>query len=122
MILKPNKNQIIKMRVIEECIHTLYSITPCGGCCHIVTDDDNIDDEDLKWVIQHCESDESADREDRFLSRFICEQLLLLGREYRIILFDMMFRDIYRDIDDSAIDIYFDNNDVDEVIRKWDEV
>lgn len=122
MILEPNKNQIIKMRVIEDCIHTLYNITASGGCCHIVTDDDNIEDDDLKWVIEYCERDENADKEDRFLSKFICEQLLLLSREYRIILFDMMFHSIYRNIDSSAIDIYFSSNDVDKVVRKWDEI
>lgn len=80
-----------KMQIIVELIHLLYDLPECGagGCCHIVTDDDNIDDDDLKWVIEYCQKDDN-DHIDKELSRTICELLLQLSHEQRICLFYLM--------------------------------
>ena len=77
-----------KMQIIVELIHILYDLPECeaGGCCHIVTDDDNIDDDDLKWVIEYCQKDDN-DHIDKELSKTICELLLQLTPEQRICLF-----------------------------------
>ena len=80
-----------KMQIIVELIHLLYELPNCGagGCCHIVTDDDNIDDDDLQWVIDYCNKPDNGYL-DKELSRTICELLLQLSREQRICLFYLM--------------------------------
>jgi len=78
-----------RIEIVNKLICVLYDIPSgagTGGCCHIVTDDDNIDDDDLKWVINYCESD-GKDREDAKLSKLICEYLLELSYEQRVLLF-----------------------------------
>lgn len=81
-----------KMEIIVELIHMLYQLPDCetGGCCHIVTDDDNVHDNDLKWVMEYCHRQENNSRIDRELSYTICEMLLQLTYEQRVCLFDMM--------------------------------
>ena len=63
-----------RIEIVNKLICVLYDIpgAGAGGCCHIVTDDDNIDDDNLKWVINYCETD-GKDREDAKLSKLICE-------------------------------------------------
>lgn len=93
-----------KMPIIVQSIQTLYSLLGCGtgGCCHIVTDDDNIQDEDLQFVIDYCNRPENADRVDKELSEMICKLLLQLSFEQRCVLFYMFLSN------------YFDNVDLDE--------
>lgn len=109
-----------KMFIIAKCIHILYDLPECacGGCCHIVTDDDNIDDDDLKWVIEYCSSDETLGRCDRELSKFICELLLQLSYEQRVLLFTMM-NDGNWDYDESSVECYLDINPIEFVLKEW---
>lgn len=81
-----------KMPIIEGMIHILYDQPDgvCGGLCHIVTDDDNIRDSDLKFVIEYCEEEENANCSDKELSSWICQLLLQLTFEQRAALFGMM--------------------------------
>lgn len=97
---KPDWNP--KMPIIEGMIHILYDQPGCmsGGLCHIVTDDDNIRDSDLKFVIEYCEKEENANRPDKELSSWICQLLLQLTFEQRAALFGMMMADIA--IDEST--------------------
>lgn len=118
MIKEPNKTEIEIMFFIQQCVKALYEIDDAGGSCHIVVDDGNVDDESLQWVIDKCNESNNL-KSDRFLSKCICEQLLSLKREHRIILMDMMFAPIFDMIDSAAIDIYFDSKDVDEVVNNW---
>lgn len=100
-----------KMEIIVNAIHILYNLPGCGtgGCCHIVTDDDNIKDEDLKWVIDYCHSDENKNCVDRELSSLICELLLQLSYEQRMYLFAGMNDGLFdEDIDKSIWDYYLD--------------
>lgn len=76
-----------KITIIVGLIKTLYDICFTGGCCHIVTDDDNIEDEHLQYVINYCKRPENADRVDKELSTLICELLLQLSYEQRCFLF-----------------------------------
>ena len=78
-----------KMEVIVDLIHILYKLPGCsaGGCCHIVTDDDNIEDKDLLWIMNYCKQPENIiGRIDSELSYAICAMLFQLSREQRIYL------------------------------------
>ena len=77
-----------KIKVIVDLVHILYKLPGCsaGGCCHIVTDDDNIEDKDLMWVMDYCKRPENIGRIDSELSYAICGMLLQLSREQRIYL------------------------------------
>lgn len=90
-----------KIPIIVGMIHTLYNLDECGtgGLCHIVTDDDNIKDDDLQWVIDYCKKPENADRVDAELSSWICELMLQLTLEQRAAMFGFMNEGI--DIDES---------------------
>ena len=46
----------------------LYKLPGCGagGCLHILLDDDNYSDSDLKWCMKYCE--ENAEGEERELA------------------------------------------------------
>jgi hypothetical protein len=99
-----------KMKIIVDLIHTLYKLPDCGtgGCCHIVTDDGNIRDNDLKWVMEYCHSPENNSRIDRELSYTICELLLQLSYEQRAYLFNMMnYGLIDNGIDEERWDTFF---------------
>lgn len=79
------------MNTIRELIACLYNLDGCcaGGLCHIITDDDNIDDPSLKTVIieakKHPEATESG------LSILICEELLKLSLQERALLFSSYY-------------------------------
>lgn len=81
-----------KIPIIVKMIDVLYTLPDCscGGCCHIVVDDDNIRDEDLKFIIEYCKDKKNADRVDKELSSLICELLLQLNIDQRIIIFEAM--------------------------------
>ena len=112
-----------KMQIIVDMIHTLYDLPDCscGGCCHIVTDDDNIEDDNLKFVINYCKEPEQADCVDKELSSMICELMLQLTYEQRVCLFVMM-NDGYCDngINKSIWDEYFGIYSAEEVIKEWE--
>lgn len=76
-----------KFQIVANLIEILYSLNDCccGGCCHIVTDDNNIRDSDLKFVINYC--NENKDKIDCELSRTICEIMLQMSIEQRVVLF-----------------------------------
>lgn len=81
-----------KAQVICGLIQLLYELPGCGagGCCHIVTDDDNIEDHNLKFVIDWCHDPENSDRVETELCCLICELMLQLTFAQRAVLFDMM--------------------------------
>ena len=47
-----------KFPVVARMIQILYDLNgcACGGCCHIVTDDNNIRNSDLESVIKYCKN------------------------------------------------------------------
>lgn len=114
-----------KMRIIVDLIHLLYELPECaaGGCCHIVTDDDNIDDKDLLYVMNYCKRPENNNRIDRELSYAICDMLLQLTREQRICLFYLMnASQLDEGVNESTWDYlltYFKNGD--EMVSDWNK-
>ena len=83
-----------KMKIIKNMIHTLYELPDCscGGCCHIVTDDENIRDSDLHSVINYCK--DNSNKIDTELSSWICQLMLQLTIEQRALLFVSMNNEI----------------------------
>ena len=81
-----------KMYIIIELIYCLYDQPDgaCGGLCHIVTDDNNIDDYSLQFVIDECKKPEHNDAADKELSSLICELMLQLNFDQRLLLFKIM--------------------------------
>ena len=113
-----------KMQIIVELIHLLYDLPNCGagGCCHIVTDDDNISDDDLKFVIDYCNKPDN-DRLDKEISRTICELLLQLSIKQRICLFYLMNAG---QLDEGISDYTWDYlvnyyKTTDEMLSEWEE-
>ena len=56
------ESEVIKMKyyhekfpIVRDMIAVLYDYCCSGGCCHIVTDDDNIYDSDLDFVIEYAQ-------------------------------------------------------------------
>lgn len=113
-----------KMKIIVDLVHILYELPDCsaGGCCHIVTDDDNIDDEDLMWVMDYCKQPENIDRIDRELSYAICEMLLQLSREQRICLFYLWNAGLLDNgVDEYRWEYLFENfKTADEILADWE--
>ena len=111
---KSNLKYHPKMYIIVELIHCLYDQPDCGcgGLCHIVTDDDNIDDESLKFVIDWCKAEENSERIDKELSSLICELMLQLNLDQRAVLFKLMSDgwtgSDHDYIDDTVWDAYID--------------
>lgn len=56
-----------------------------GGMLHIVLDDFNIDDDDLKWCIEYCNQSENRDSHDRDICIEIAQRMLKLSREARML-------------------------------------
>lgn len=72
-----------KVIIIQGLVRILYNLPECmtGGLCHIVTDDGNIRDCDLKFVINQCSV--NPDEVDVELSKCICEIMSQLTIEQR---------------------------------------
>lgn len=112
-----------KMEVIVDLVRILYKLPGCsaGGCCHIVTDDDNIEDEDLKWVMDYCKQPENSNRIDSELSYAICAMLLRLSREQRICLFYMWNEGLLDcGVDEHRWEHLFEFKPADEMLKVWE--
>lgn len=92
------------LETIKEYISCLYELEGCncGGICHIITDDNNIRDCDMEWVLNECEKDENKDREEIELAKLICKELLKLTVQERVLLFTYM--DYYYVVCDKLCD------------------
>lgn len=110
-----------QIEIIKHLVQVLYSIPGgcVGGCCHIVTDDDNIEDDDLKWVINYCETD-GKNKPDAKLSKIICEYLLELDYEQRVLLFALMNDGVVNDLDEQTWYSYPDDY-CEWIISKFEE-
>ena len=84
------------MNTIRELISCLYQLEGCccGGLAHIVTDDNNIEDHFLKWVLEQCDEEENKDRTERGLVKLICEELLQLSIQERVYLFSHYYHTV----------------------------
>lgn len=77
------------LNTIRELISCLYELEDCGcgGLAHIVVDDENIEDHHIQWVLDQCHKEENKDREEVGLVKLICEELLKLSMQERVLLF-----------------------------------
>lgn len=105
-------------------IHVLYTYCCSGGCCHIVTDNNNIYDEDLDWVIEFSQKEENKNRIEAELSIAICKMLKTMTFLQRAVLFDSF--DIIPmgfDYEDKyTFDIFYPNNEENliKVLKEYD--
>jgi len=116
-----------KMPIVVRLIHILYDYCPTGGLCHIVTDDNNIDNDSLKFVINCCKEEENLKRIENEICIAICNIMLDFTLEQRAALFYFMEEGYYY-IDNDLLDenawIYFwkDNEFTkSEYFLKWNE-
>lgn len=85
-----------EMVLIQKMISFLYDDLEeyTGGLCHIVTDDNNINDENLKFVIEYADEPEHANRPDKNVSKYICQSMLELSLIEREFLFGLYNTDM----------------------------
>ena len=104
-----------KFPIVKDMISVLYDYCRAGGCCHIVTDDNNIYDSDLDFVIEYAQHDENKDRVDAELSIAICKILKNMTFLQRAVLFDSLdidycnkeeFDELYPHDEDSLKDVF----------------
>lgn len=104
-----------KLNTIRELISCLYNLEGCctGGLAHIITDDDNIDDDDIKWVLEYCDKEENKDRTENGLVKLICNELLKLSMQERVLLFSSYYS--YIMCDNNCDTCPISKGDIDEV-------
>ena len=109
-----------KFPVAARMIKILYDLNgcACGGCCHIVTDDNNIRNSDLESVIKYC--NETKDAIDSELSRTICEIMLQMTIEQRMILFYTIEEgyNYFVLFDEDEFECWFDSVQPEEILQK----
>lgn len=78
-----------QMILIAKMIYVLYDDFKCltGGLCHIVTSDDNIEDNHLQYIIDECNKDENKEDISVDVAKYICESLIKLPMIQREFLF-----------------------------------
>lgn len=81
------------METIRELIGCLYRLDgcACGGLAHVVTDDDNFQDNHIDAVLEQCELDEYADREEVGLVKLIMQELKKLSIQERALFFSSYY-------------------------------
>lgn len=110
-----------KFPIVRDMISVLYDYCGAGGCCHIVTDDDNIYDSDLDFVIEYAQRDENKDRVDAELSVAICKILKNMTFLQRAVLFDSMNFDIDYCNKEEFDNFYpHDENSLKNVFKSYD--
>lgn len=72
--------------------HALYCLPGCGcgGMAHVVIDDENLGDSYIDSTIADCESEEYADRPERFLVCAIMKYLKQMSIEQRCLMYKFM--------------------------------
>lgn len=97
-----------KFPIVKDMINVLYKYCSVGGCCHIVTDDDNIYDRDLDFVIEYAQH--RGDRIDSELSIAICKILKTMTFLQRAVLLDSLNYNI--DFHDKeSFDAFYDSSE-----------
>lgn len=74
------------LEIIRKYIDCLYSLENCGsgGILHILTDDDNVDDDDIAYCLSECLR--HPEREESGIGKLICEEYLKLPIQKRRLL------------------------------------
>lgn len=103
-----------EMKIVSDLVGILYDIPDCGagGVAHIVLDDDNIDDDDLQFVINATEKGEFPfkDRPEGYLAICIMKYLLDMTFEQRRVLFHIMMCDQRECLDSAEVFENYKNN------------
>lgn len=78
-----------KLKAVVVMIHALYELDgcDCGGICHIVTDEDNYDDDSIQCILEECKKPENIDCIELELAEAICKALLKLSMQERALIF-----------------------------------
>jgi len=81
------------LNTIRELISCLYNLEGCctAGLGHVVIDDNNIESPDIERVLKLCDEEENKDREEVGLVKLICEELLKLSMQERVLLFSSYY-------------------------------
>lgn len=70
------------VRVLYEDMHE-----SAGGLLHIALDDGNLDDDNIQWCIEYCNSQEYADRHDKYICLEIAHRMLNLNYIERMLVY-----------------------------------
>lgn len=110
-----------KAQVIARLIDVLYDLDGCGcgGLCHIVTDDQNLYDDNLQFVIRECHNPENDNRVEKELCSLICELLLQLSFEQRAIIFLLIDYYGYNCVDEDIWNDYQKHNNAELEIKTY---
>ena len=95
-----------KLKAIVIMIHALYEMDgcSCGGLCHIVTDDDNYDDNNLYTILYECREEKNQDKIEVELVEAICKALLKLSIQERALVFSGFYSSCLCDMDNKCDD------------------
>lgn len=102
---------------IMQLISCLYSLEGCccGGLAHIVVDENNIDDDSIKCILEECDKEENKDHTERGLVKLICEELLKLSMQERVLLFSSYY--CYRVCNGHCNDCAITNENLEEIFQ-----
>ena len=97
-----------KTPLVIELIHALYRLPDCscGGTGHVITDDENVRDCDLAWMMEMLKSDDKffVESPESDLVELICKELLEMTYEQRLAVFETFNLGI--DIDELDEDFF----------------
>lgn len=112
-----------KIPILLCLLDVLYTHCCTGGCCHIVTDDYNINDGDIKFVREYCMSDGGKMETDSELSFAITTIMSLLTVEQRALVLHFYEHKFYcgdeHDFNRIISTINKSYGSVDDVIKKY---
>lgn len=76
------------IEVISRYIDCLYNLPDCccGGMLHIVTDDDNVEDDNLDWCFDYINKQENTNEVDKEIDELILKNMKKLTLEQRRLL------------------------------------
>lgn len=105
------------LETIRELISCLYNLEGCvcGGIAHVVIDENNIDDDDIDWLLNLCNEEEYKDREEVGLVRLIAEELKKLSIQERTLLFASFY--VYRVCDGNCESCPVEKGKINEIIN-----
>ena len=77
-----------RLDTIREYISCLYKLEDCctGGLLHIVTDDGNLENNDIKWCLDECRNHPECEESE--IGKLICNELLKLSMEQRRLVYE----------------------------------
>lgn len=94
--------------ILNDMIKILYDYASTGGCCHVVTDDDNIEDHSLQFVIDYAKTSDDIDAE---LSSAICSMMLKMTFLQRAVFFDATSEWCFDYMDKEYFDALYDSSE-----------